>query len=95
MDTTSTPTPAASVAFTASEALQIATTIGSLVSALVPGAAAVATVAEGAATLLVDTVLPAIQHLQPQYISVVQQATIAAQAAALRLKVGAPAATTN
>lgn len=75
--------------------LALAQSVGSLVSLVNPASAGAVAVLEGAATLLNDSVLPLIQHLHAQQLSIVAQATLAAQSAAERARVGAAPATIN
>lgn len=86
---------AASVTFTVDDALTIANSLGAAVSAINPAAAGAVALITGGAQLLRNTVLPAVQHLQSHEISVVEQATLAAESAAERARVGAPAAVDN
>ena len=95
-DPTTTPAaPAATVSFTADDALSIANSVGALVAALNPAAAGAVALITGGAQLLRNTVLPAVQHLQSHEISVVEQQTLLAESAAERARVGAPAAVNN
>lgn len=84
--------PPSTVAFTADDALAIARTLGALTVAANPALAGGVALVTGAADLLRNTVLPAIQHLKAHEISVVQQAVLAADSAAERARVGAPPA---
>lgn len=90
----STPS-AASVSFSVDDALALANTLGAVASAVNPAAAGAVALITGAAQLLRNTVMPAVQHLQAHEISVVEQATLAAESAAERARVGAPAAENN
>ena len=85
----------ATVAFTIDDALKIAQTLGALTVAIVPGEAGVVALITGAAELLRGTIMPAIQQLQSKTMSVAEQATLQAESAAERARVGAPAATIN
>lgn len=89
------PVASTTVSFTLDDALNIANTLGALTVAIVPGEAPLVALVTGAASLLRNTVLPAIQHLQARNLSIAEQATLAAESAAERLRVGAPAAQTN
>lgn len=87
------PAPVSStVSFTVDDALNIAKMIGALTVAINPAEAGVVALATGAASLLRNTVLPAIQHLHDRTISAAEQATLAAESAAERVRVGAPQA---
>jgi hypothetical protein len=91
-----TPAPAAAtVSFTADDALAIVNTIGSLAAAVVPGEAQLVALVTGAASLLRNTIMPAIQHLSSHELSVAEQATLAAESAAERARVGAPPSASN
>src|SRR3954466_3750476 len=96
-DQTSLPpsTVATHVAFTLDDALNIANTLGALTVAIVPGEAALVALITGAAALLRNTVVPAIEHLQNHNLTIAQQASLAADSAAERARVGAPQAATN
>ena len=90
------PTPAtSSVSFTVDDALKIANILGALTVAIVPGEAALVGLVTGAASLLRNTVLPAIQNMRSNAISIAEQSTLAAESAAERARVGAPAAKIN
>lgn len=92
------PVPAplpATVSFTVDDALEIARTIGALATAVNPALTGAVVALTGAAALLRNTVLPAIRNAHDQTISVAEQATLAAESAAERARVGAPPATTN
>lgn len=96
MPDSSSPAPApAAASFESSDVIALAQALGSLVVSLDPAAAGVVAIATGAANLLRNTVLPAIQHFQAHEISVVEQATEQAEAATERLRVGAPPAADN
>ena len=87
------PTPStATVSFTIDDAIQIAKVLGALTVAINPAEAAVVALVTGAATLLRGTIMPAIQHAHDRTISVAEQATLAAESAAERVRVGAPPA---
>jgi hypothetical protein len=89
-----TPSPTATVSFTVDDALNIAKMIGALTVAINPAEAGLVALVTGAASLLRNTVMPAIQHLQNQTMSIAEQATLAAESAAERVRVGAPPAPT-
>lgn len=80
-----------SISLTSSEVTTIASVLGAAASAFIPGAAAVVPVAEGIVNLFENTILPAIGALEGGQASVVLQASVAAQEALIRLRVGAPA----
>lgn len=85
--------PASStVTFTVDDALKIANVLGALTVAVVPGEAAVVALLTGAAGLLRGTIMPAIQNMQSNALSIAEQATLAAESAAERARVGAPPA---
>jgi len=88
------PAPA-QVSFTVDDAIAIAKTVGALAVAINPADAALVAMVTGAASLLRNTVLPAIRNAHDQTISVAEQATLAAESAAERARVGAPAAVGN
>ncbi len=85
----------ANVSFSVDDALAIANSLGAVAAAVNPAAAGAVALITGAAQLLRNTVLPAVQHLQAHEISVVEQATLAAESAAERARVGAPEAQSN
>ncbi len=87
--------PSATVKFTVDDALSIAGSIGALASALNPAAAGAVALLTGAAQLMRNTIMPAVQHLQAHEITVVEQATLAAESAAERARVGADQASIN
>lgn len=89
---TATPPSEATVSFTLDDAISIAESIGALTAAVVPGEAALVATVTGAAKLLRTTILPAIKNAHNRKISVAEQAVLAAESAAERLRVGAPAA---
>ena len=90
------PTPiVSSVSFSVDDALKIANVLGALTVAIVPGEAAVVALITGAAGLLRNTVMPAIQHMQSNALSIAEQATLQAESAAERARVGAPPAVIN
>lgn len=79
--------------------LKLAETLGSVVALVDPAIAltvkgGIAAV-EGAYMLLRDEVTPLVKQFQAQQMSVVEQATLAAQSAASRTRVGAPQAVIN
>ncbi len=86
------PTEPQPVAFSVDDALEIAKMLGALAVAVNPATAGAVAAITGAATLLRSTVLPAIRNAHDQTISVAEQATLAAESAAERARVGAPAA---
>lgn len=88
------PTPAP-VSFTVDDALAIAKTLGALAVAVNPADAALVAMVTGAASLLRNTIMPAIRNAHDQTISVAEQATLAAESAAERARVGAPQAASN
>ncbi len=94
-DPLATPAVTSSVSFTVDDALKIANMLGALTVAIVPGEAAVVALVTGAAGLLRNTVMPAIQHMQSNALSIAEQATLQAESAAERARVGAPPAVTN
>lgn len=85
----------AAVSFTADDAIQIVNTIGALVAAVNPASAAAVAVATGAAALVRDTIVPAVQHLLPHQVSVVQQAALKAWMDSERVRLNLPPSTTN
>jgi hypothetical protein len=94
--TTPPATPAAAVSqFTADDAVAILNTLGTLVATAIPGEAAAVAAITGVVQLIDKTIIPGVQHLLAHEISVVQQAALQVQSAALRVLVGAPPATTN
>ena len=86
------PEAQATVSFTADDALNIAKTIGSLAIAVNPATAGAVAVITGAASLLRNTILPAIRNMRDNNLSIAEQATLQAEAAAERARVGAPPA---
>ncbi len=91
-----TPTPVTNtVSFTIDDALKIANALGALTVAVVPGEAALVALVTGTAALLRNTVMPAIQHMQSNALTIAEQATLQAESAAERARVGAPPAVTN
>ncbi len=94
-DPLATPVPTSTVSFTVDDALKIANVLGALTVAIVPGEAALVALVTGAAGLLRNTVMPAIQHMQSNALSIAEQATLAAESAAERARVGAPPAPIN
>lgn len=91
----STPTTPPPVSFSFDDALNIAQALGSAAVAINPVAAGAVAAAEGIATLLRDTIIPAIQRSHDTVLSVAQQAQLAADSAVERAKVGAPPAPSN
>lgn len=83
------------VSLVADDAVAIANTLGALVSAINPAAAGAVALITGAANLLRNTILPAVQHLESHQLSVIEQQTLATESAAERAKVGAAAANDN
>ena len=81
------PTPT-QVKAGADDMVLVVNTIGALVNALVPGEAAIVTLATGAAALIRDTLVPMFQHLTEEQISVVEQVATKAEADADRLRLG-------
>lgn len=77
------------------DALALANSLGAIASAVDPKAAGAVALITGAAQLLRNTLMPAVQHLQAHEITVVEQATLAAESAAERARVGAPEAQSN
>lgn len=96
MPTEPAPAPVpARVSFSVDDALDLAKTLGALAVAVNPAAAGAVAAITGAASLLRGTVLPAIRNAHDQTISVAEQATLAAESAAERARVGAPVSETN
>lgn len=87
--------PSTTVSFTMDDAVLIAKSLGALTVAVIPGEAALVALITGAAELLTKTIMPAIQNAHDRTISVAQQATLAAESAAERARVGAPPAVGN
>jgi hypothetical protein len=83
------------VSFTVDDALEIAKTLGALAVAINPASAGAVAAVTGAAALLRNTVLPAIRNAHDQTIGVAEQATLNAESAAERVRVGAPPSTIN
>ncbi len=89
------PVVTSSVSFTVDDALKIANTLGALTVAIAPGEAAIVALVTGAAQLLRNTIMPAIQHMQSNALTIAEQATLQAESAAERARVGAPPAVIN
>lgn len=89
----STPTP--TVSFSFDDALSIAESLGTAATAINPAAAGAVAAAEGIASLLRNTIIPAIQRSHDTMLTVAQQAQLAADSAVERAKVGAPPAASN
>lgn len=85
------PVPA-TVSFSADDALAIAKSLSGLAVAFNPAIAGTVALVTGAAELIRNTILPAISHLHQDVITVVEQATLQAESAAERARVGAPPA---
>lgn len=83
------------VSFSADDALNIANALAAAASVIDPKIAGAVAAATGIAALIRDTIVPAIQHLTADQISVAEQALLAAESAAERVKVGAPPAEFN
>lgn len=66
----------------------VANTIGALVNALLPGEAAVVTLATGAAGLIRNTLVPLFEDLTEEQISAVEQIATKAETDAERLRLG-------
>lgn len=92
---TTEPNIPAPVSFSVDDALAIAKTLGALAVAVNPASAAAVAMVTGAASLLRNTIMPAIRNAHDQTISVAEQATLLAESAAERVRVGAPEATAN
>jgi hypothetical protein len=91
MDSNSSSTPSSKpVTLSSADVLRLAGILGTLLSLAVPGSAAIVAAAEGAAQLVENVLLPAVRHLEPHEISVVEQASILAKAQADRVRLGMP-----
>ena len=88
-------TPSALVTFSADDAIAIAKSLGGLAIAVDPALAGGVALVTGAAELLRNTLLPAIQHLKAHEISIAEQLTLQAESAAERARVGAAPASDN
>lgn len=84
-----------SVSFSVDDALKLANVIGALVGALVSGSAAAVAAATGGAAAIRTILLPAIERMRSNALSVAGQAALDAESAAERIRVGAPPAVTN
>lgn len=83
------------VSFTADDAIAIAQALGNAAVAIDPKVEGAVVLITGLATLVRNTIIPAIQHLSDTDISVVEQSALAAESAAERARVGAPPAPLN
>lgn len=88
-------TPANTVSFSVQDAVNIAEQLGEAAALIDPKLEAGIAAITGIASLIDNVVVPAIQKLHSSQLSVVQQASLAAQSAIERAKVGAPAAVSN
>lgn len=93
--TGSAPSTSAPVSLAADDVLALANSVDTIVSLAVPGSAAIVAAVTGLAGFLRSSVLPAIEHFSAAEKTVVEQATVAAESAAERLRLGVQPATDN
>ena len=95
-DPATTPTPAiATVGVTLNDYAAIAESLGAVAVAINPAIGGAVAAITGITELIKNTIIPAIQKSHDAQMDVATQAQVMADAALLRAKVGAPAATIN
>lgn len=86
---------ATQVSFSTSDAIAIVQALGNAAIAINPSVAGGVAAITGIAELLRGTILPAVSHFQSRELTIAEQATLAAESAAERARVGAPPAPSN